>query len=118
MLVKHFSVHSWLKKCTLSVFFRNVCVLVTSYTSVSLSRASLAVLFLPIFECSVYITKGAAKSLTRLFFLLAAPLGSCIEHHLLHLLQLLLQTGKVEVCTLLCHGCEVYGSTQYRPGMK
>lgn len=58
------------------------------------------------------------KSLTGLLFLLAAPLGSGVEHHLLHLVQLLLQTGEVEVCALLRHGCKVWGSTQNRPGKK
>lgn len=32
---------------------------------------------------------GWAKCLTRLVFVLAAPLGSGVQHHLLHLLQLL-----------------------------
>lgn len=55
--------------------------------------------------------KGETKTPTRLFFLLAAALGSCIEQHLLHLLQLLLQTVEVEVGALLCHGRKVCTST-------
>lgn len=51
--------------------------------------------------------KVASGSLTRLLFLLAAPLSSSIKQHLLHLVQLFLQTGKMEVCTLLCHRCKV-----------
>lgn len=70
------------------------------------------------YSCVDSETQGAAKSLTRLLFLLAAPLGSGIEHHLLHLLQLLLQTGKVEVCTFLCNSCKVCKSTQCRSKMK
>lgn len=70
------------------------------------------------YSCVDSETKWEAKNLTRLFFLLAAPLGSGIEHHLLHLIQLCLQTGKVEVCTLLGHGRKVCGSTEHRSGVK
>lgn len=47
------------------------------------------------------------RSLTRLLFLLAAPLSSSVKQHLLHLLQLLLQAEKMEVRALLRHGRKV-----------
>lgn len=67
--------------------------------------------------CSPFIiervmgNKGGSKSLTGMFFLLAAPMGSCIEQHLLHLLQLLLHTVEVEVGALLRHGGKVCRSS-------
>lgn len=56
--------------------------------------------------------EGVTESLTGLFFLLAAPLGSRIEQHLLHLLQLLLHTVEVEVGALLRHGGKVCRSSE------
>lgn len=68
----------------------------------------------PLQLCWQWNQTRSQKNRTRLFFLLAAPLGSGIEHHLLHLIQLCLQTGKVEVCTLLGHCCKLCGSTEHR----
>lgn len=52
---------------------------------------------------------AATRSRTWLFFVLAAPLGSGIEQHLLHLVQLRLQEGKVEVGALLGDSCKIWG---------
>lgn len=54
-------------------------------------------------------TNTVVVSLTGLLSLLAAALSSCVQHHLLDDVQLLIQSGEVEVCALLRHCCKVWG---------
>jgi len=52
-------------------------------------------------------THTVVVSLTGLLSLLAAALSSCVQHHLLDDVQLLIHSGEVEVCALFRHCCKV-----------
>lgn len=111
--VSLFSEHGHVQKCQLSILQS------THYYNLTIRSFSLDHAILSYYPWILHLhysyadrgNKGETKTPTRLFFLLAAPLGSCIEQHLLHLLQLLLQTVEVEVSALLCHGRKVCRST-------
>lgn len=90
------------------MYLLDVEKLLRSEATLPRSRFVVAFSVISLNSCADSELTDTPQSLTRLLFLLAAPLRSSIKYHLLHLVQLLLQTGKMEVCTLLCHRCKVY----------